>query len=98
MDEFASSLRPGPLSSEAEGDQELMELLDTTSPRLRTLRRGGVVEGFFVQITRDKILVDMGTKAEGVTPAFEAVVPAGELSSAAALGETIVAMVLDTEN
>src|ERR1051326_846367 len=90
-----SSQRVGPSS---EADQELMDLLDTTSPRLRTLRRGEGVEGVVVQVTRDEILVDIGTKAEAVIPASEAGVPPGELSSAATVGESIVAMVVDTEN
>src|SRR5581483_3851812 len=98
MDELDSSQRPGPPSAEPEADQELMDLLASTPPRFRTLRRGEVVEGVVVQITRDEILVDIGTKAEAVIPASEAGVPPGELESAATVGEPIVAMVVEPED
>ncbi len=75
-----------------------MDLLASTPPRFRTLRRGEVVEGVVVQITRDEILVDIGTKAEAVIPASEAGVPPGELESAATVGEPIVAMVVEPED
>src|SRR5205823_9048306 len=96
MDESDSSQRLG--SSDPEADQELMDLLDTSSPRLRTLRRGEVVDGIVVQVSRDEILVDIGTKAEAVIPASEAGFPPGELSSAVKYGDRVTAMVVETED
>src|SRR5581483_11262999 len=98
MDELDSSQRPGPPSAEPEADQELMDLLASTPPRFRTLRRGEVVEGVVVQITRDEILVDIGTKAEAVIPASEAGISSGDLDAAAQIGEQIVAMVVEPED
>src|SRR5205809_836143 len=97
MDEADSSQRLGP-SSDPEADQELMDLLDATSPRARTLRRGEVVDGIVVQVSRDEILVDIGTKAEAVIPASEAGFPPGELSLAVKYGDRVTAMVVETED
>ncbi len=85
-------------SSVPEGDQELIDLLDATPVGVRSLRRGDVVEGIVVHVDRDEILVDVGTKAEAVIPAHESGVSAGELRSVASVGDTIVAMVLETED
>ncbi len=97
MDEVDSSQRAGP-SSEPEADQELMDLLDNTSPRFRSLRRGEVVEGVVVQVSRDEILVDIGTKAEAVIPASESGASPNDLLSAVKVGETILAMVVEPED
>jgi ribosomal protein S1 len=44
-------------------------------PRVRV---GSVVEGTVVSVTADRLLVDIGGKADGVVPLMEAVVPAGK--------------------
>jgi small subunit ribosomal protein S1 len=87
-----------PASSVPDGDQELIDLLDATPIGVRSLRRGDVVEGVVVHVDRDEILVDVGTKAEAMIPAHESGVSAGELHSVAKVGDTIVAMVLETED
>ena len=74
-----------------------MDLLDETSSVGR-LRRGEVVEGVVVQVGRDEILVDVGSKAEAIIPAAEAGVPLNEILSAIHVGESIVAMVLEPED
>ena len=50
------------------------DLLEEASASTR-LRRGEVVEGVVVQVGRDEILVDVGSKAEAIIPAAEAGVP-----------------------
>lgn len=98
MDEVESSPRPLAPSPEPEAGQELMDLLTLTPSGFRRLRRGEIVEGIVVQVTREEILVDVGTKAEAVIPAHEAGVPQGDLTHAARVGENIVAMVVEPEN
>ncbi len=81
----------------AEDTSEMKNLLDEASNAGR-LRRGEVVEGVVVQVGRDEILVDVGSKAEAVIPAAEAGVPPNEILDAIHVGDSIVAMVLETEN
>lgn len=72
----------------------MMDLLAEGSPGYRRLRRGEVVEGVVAHVGRDEVLVDIGTKAEAVIPANEL----GAVDTAAIeVGDTVIAMVLETE-
>lgn len=98
MDEGESSLRRGPPIAQPESDEELMDLLASAPSGFRMLRRGEIVEGVVVQVGRDEILVDIGTKAEAVIPAHEAGVFQSDLSRVARRGDSIVAMVVESED
>ncbi|MPZ14774.1 MAG: S1 RNA-binding domain-containing protein [Chloroflexi bacterium] len=99
MDELESSQsRDAPPRSGSDDDQEMQTLLEETPAGFPAIRRGDVIEGTVVQVGRDELLVDIGTKAEAIVPAHESGVPPGELSAAARVGERIVAMVLEREN
>jgi small subunit ribosomal protein S1 len=99
MDEADSSSRDASSSdfSPAVDNSEMKDLLEEASSVGR-LRRGEVVEGVVVQVGRDEILVDIGSKAEAIIPASEAGVPPNDILDAIHVGESIVAMVLETEN
>jgi small subunit ribosomal protein S1 len=97
MDESESPNLSRP-RADAEDQREMMDLLEDTPPRFRTLRRGDVVEGVVVQVARDEILVDVGTKAEAVIPAAESGASSNDLSGVARVGDTVLAMVVETEN
>lgn len=99
MEESESSRREGspPEFAEVDDNRGMMDLLDETSSMGR-LRRGEVVEGVVVQVGRDEILVDVGSKAEAIIPAAEAGVPPNEILSTIHVGESIVAMVLEPED
>ena len=98
MDESESSSRESsPSDLSADDHSEMKELLDEAS-NVGRLRRGEVVEGVVVQVGRDEILVDVGSKAEAIIPADEAGIPPNEIPTAIHVGESIVAMVLETEN
>lgn len=73
----------------------MMDLLAEGSPGYRRLRRGEVVEGIVAHVGRDEVLVDIGTKAEAVIPADEMGTAAD--ASAIQVGDTVIAMVLETE-
>ena len=47
-------------------------LMSDAASEFRTLQRGDVVEGVVVSADRDGVLVDIGTKSEGMVPAGEA--------------------------
>ncbi len=98
MDESESSSRePSPFDVPTDDRSEMKELLDEASSVGR-LRRGEVVEGVVVQVGRDELLVDVGSKAEAIIPAEEAGAPMNEILDTIHVGDTIVAMVLETEN
>lgn len=99
MDESESSPREvTPADFPAADDNSAMkDLLEETSSVGR-LRRGEVVEGVVVQVGRDEILVDVGSKAEAIIPATEAGVPPSEILNAIHVGDSIVAMVLEPED
>jgi small subunit ribosomal protein S1 len=97
MAEAESSPRQGFSSQESDEDQEMLDLLTAAPPGFKSLRRGEVVEGIVVQVGRDEILVDIGTKAEAVIPLHETGAAAGELATIATFGESILAMVVETE-
>ena len=83
--------------SDEEFNQEMMNLLNEGPSGYRSLRRGEIVEGTVVQVGRDELLVDIGTKAEAVIPIDELGVGHTSPASAARVGDTILAMVLETE-
>lgn len=83
--------------AEADRDTELLDLLAAAPPGFRALRRGEVVDAVVVQVNRDEILVDIGTKAEAVIPLQESGAPHGDLSQVAKIGDTVLAMVVEPE-
>lgn len=83
--------------AEADRDTDLADLLAAAPPGFRSLRRGEVVDAVVVQVNRDEILVDIGTKAEAVIPLQESGAPHGDLSQVAKIGDTVLAMVIEPE-
>ena len=98
MDESQSSANRESYAAQIGADTEMMNLLDDTPAGFRSLRRGEVVEGTVVQVGREEILVDIGTKAEAVIPAHEFGLHQGDLSAVARVGDPILAMVLEPES
>jgi len=98
MDDSDASPARAASSSEGNVGEEMLDLLADSSAGFRSLRRGEIVEGIVVQVGRDEILVDIGTKAEAIIPAHEVGVVQGDITTAVHTGETIVAMVLEPEN
>lgn len=52
----------------------MQNLLNSAGPgggAIRSLRRGEVIEGTIVRMTKDEILVDIGFKSEGIIPSHE---------------------------
>ncbi|HET6454065.1 MAG TPA: 30S ribosomal protein S1 [Armatimonadota bacterium] len=78
--------------------QEMGNAMDY-SDSMRSLSRGDLVDGVVVHIDREGVLVDVGTKSEGI-------IPPGELSNqhvespedVVKVGETIHVYVMETEN
>jgi small subunit ribosomal protein S1 len=73
----------------------MAELLDESTPLLRDLRRGEIVEGQVMRVDSDGILVSVGHKSEGVVPAREMRSVGTDASARYKVGETIKVLVLD---
>ena len=58
--------------AQGDPDDTMQGLLSEAEREYPALRRGDVIEGTIVSLDRDAILVDIGTKSEGVIPAGEA--------------------------
>jgi len=71
-------------------------LMSDAASEFRTLQRGDVVEGVVVSADRDGVLVDIGTKSEGMVPAGEAqsLIDHGEIR----VGEEVLVYVVQPED
>jgi small subunit ribosomal protein S1 len=77
----------------------LMEqYLSDPSHDYRTLKYGDVMDGVIMRIDRDEILVDIGSKSEGIVPAKEFSSLTSEEKQALAIGEKILVFVVQPEN
>jgi small subunit ribosomal protein S1 len=92
---LAETARSG---EEAQPNQGMQDLLDAHGHEYRGLRRGEVVSGTVVRVDRDEILVDVGSKSEGVIPASEMRDGHGNPIETLHVGDEILAYVLQTEN
>ncbi|CAN5637316.1 hypothetical protein BH23CHL4_BH23CHL4_05260 [soil metagenome] len=70
MESTDVSVRDG--SEEGNSTVSLMEkYLNDPSHDYRTLKYGDVMDGVIMRVDRDEILVDIGSKSEGVVPSKE---------------------------
>ncbi|MEZ4501213.1 MAG: S1 RNA-binding domain-containing protein [Dehalococcoidia bacterium] len=73
----------------------LLDSVDVAEPR--TLRRGEVVEGHIMSIERDSIVVDIGSKSEGVVPTHEMHSLGADPLSKLSVNEQILVFVVQPE-
>jgi small subunit ribosomal protein S1 len=64
----------------------------------KTLKYGDVMDGIIMHVDRDELLVDIGSKAEGIIPAKEYSDLTPQEKSALAIGDTILVFVVQPEN
>jgi small subunit ribosomal protein S1 len=76
----------------------MQDLLEAHGHGYRTLRRGDIIEGVVVRIDKDEVLVDIGSKSEGVIPAHEMRDARGNPTETLHVGDTILVYVLQPEN
>ena len=83
----------------APSGMELMDqLLQSPSANYRELKYGDVVEGLIMQVDRDEILVDIGSKSEGVIPSKELSTLTDEERDRLAIGDQVLVFVVQAEN
>jgi small subunit ribosomal protein S1 len=97
MTEIDSSLKSG--ADETSQTLSLMEeFLNDPSLDYKSLKYGDVMDGVIMRIDRDEILVDIGSKSEGIVPSREFASLTGDEKEALGIGETILVFVVQPEN
>ncbi len=77
----------------------LMEaFLSDPSHGYKTLKYGDVLEGTIMHVDRDELLVDIGSKAEGIVPSKEYSSLSSEEKDAIQVGDTLLVFVVQAEN
>jgi small subunit ribosomal protein S1 len=74
------------------------EFLNDPSLEYKSLKYGDVMDGVIMRIDRDEILVDIGSKSEGIVPSREFSSLTGDEKDALDVGETILVFVVQPEN
>jgi len=100
----AAEPAPAPSMFDFSGDElgdvaSLMEaFLANPDHDYKTLKYGDVMDGIIMHVDRDELLVDIGSKAEGIIPAKEYSDLTPQEKSALAIGDTILVFVVQPEN
>lgn len=74
------------------------EFLNDPSLDYKSLKYGDVMDGVIMRLDRDEILVDIGSKSEGVVPSREFSSLTSDEKDVLAIGETILVFVVQPEN
>ena len=86
------------VTDQGEGPSLLEQYLADPSHDYKTLKYGDVMDGIIMRIDRDEILVDIGSKSEGVVPAREFSSLTSDERQNFAIGETVLVFVVQPEN
>jgi small subunit ribosomal protein S1 len=84
--------------AESIGRSLMEQLLADPTHDYRTLKYGDVIDGTIMHVDRDEILVDIGSKSEGVIPAREFSSLSDDERSALAVGDSVLVFVVQPEN
>lgn len=76
----------------------LEQYLNDPSHDYKTLKYGDVMDGVIMRVDRDELLVDIGSKSEGIVPAKEFSSLSSEEKGALGIGETVLVFVVQPEN
>lgn len=89
-----------PVADDAELDAaSLMEqFLNDPSHDYKSLKYGDVMDGVIMHLDREEILVDIGSKSEGIVPSREYSSLTSDERSALSVGDTILVFVVQPEN
>lgn len=84
--------------AESVGRSLMEQLLADPTHDYRTLKYGDVIDGTIMHVDRDEILVDIGSKSEGVIPAREFSSLSDDERDALAVGDSVLVFVVQPEN
>jgi small subunit ribosomal protein S1 len=82
----------------ADGLSLMEQFLSDPSHDYKTLKYGDVLEGIIMHLDRDELLVDIGSKAEGIVPAKEYSSLSAEEKDKLEIGDKILVFVVQPEN
>ncbi len=88
----------GDLDEELDGASLMEQFLSDPSHDYKTLKYGDVMEGLIMHVDRDELLVDIGSKAEGIVPSKEYSSLSTEEKDALQIGDSILVFVVQPEN
>src|SRR5690606_28150963 len=83
---------------ELDGASLMEQFLSDPSHDYKTLKYGDVMEGIVMHKDREELLVDIGSKAEGIVPAKEYSSLSDEEKEQLAVGDSILVSVVQPEN
>jgi len=84
--------------TEVDGASLMEQFLSDPSHDYKTLKYGDVMEGIVMHIDRDELLVDIGSKAEGIVPAKEYSSLSTEEKEQLQIGDNVLVFVVQPEN
>ena len=82
----------------ADGLSLMEQFLSDPSHDYKTLKYGDVMEGIIMHLDREELLVDIGSKAEGIVPAKEYSSLSAEEKDKLEIGDSILVFVVQPEN
>lgn len=83
---------------ELDGAALMEAFLSDPSHGYKTLKYGDVIEGTIMHVDRDELLVDIGSKAEGIVPSKEYSSLSSEEKEQLEVGDTLLVFVVQAEN
>jgi len=84
--------------ADLDGASLMEQFLSDPSHDYKTLKYGDVLEGIIMHIDRDELLVDIGSKAEGIVPAKEYSSLSTEEKEKLQIGDNLLVFVVQPEN
>lgn len=85
-------------TAEIDGASLMEQYLNDPSHDYKTLKYGDVVDGTIMRIDRDELLIDIGSKSEGIVPSREFSSLSSEEKSALGVGDNVLVFVVQPEN
>src|SRR6478752_8219287 len=98
MDADVRELESASPEEEFDAVSLMEQYLSDPSHGYKTLKYGDVMDGTIMRVDRDEILVDIGSKSEGIVPAKEFSSLTSSEKQALAIGETVLIFVVQPEN
>ena len=83
---------------ELDGASLMEQYLNDPNHDYKSLKYGDVMDGVIMHLDREEILVDIGSKSEGIVPSREYSSLSSEERQALAVGDTILVFVVQPEN
>jgi small subunit ribosomal protein S1 len=83
---------------EFDGASLMEQYLSDPTKGYKTLKYGDVIDGVIMRLDRDEILVDIGSKSEGIVPTREFSSLPAEEKDALAIGDSVLVFVVQPEN